>query len=81
MYLAHLRRMPPALPTSTCKTQCDKPQPYIIVSTGSTLRTQLSPRASKSTKLNHGDSIKVGSNVIHKVSTASDGKTVLVCNK
>jgi hypothetical protein len=63
------------------QNKCDKPQAYKIETTGSALDTSLSPRASKSTKLNHGDRIKVGGSLVHTVAASSDGKTVIVCNK
>ena len=67
--------------TVNVQNKCDKPQAYRIESKGSALDTSLSPRSSKSTKLNHGDKVKVSGNVIHTVAASSDGKTVLVCNK
>ena len=67
--------------TINVQNKCDKGQAYVILSTGSSLQTLLPPRTSKSTKLDHGDRIKVGGDVIHTVSAASEGKTVLVCNK
>ncbi len=63
------------------QNKCDKPQAYKVETTGSALDTSLPPRSSKSTKLNHGDRIKVGGNVVHTVAASSDGKTVIVCNK
>ncbi len=67
--------------TINVQNKCDKGQAYVILSTGSSLQTLLPPRTSKSTKLDHGDRIKVGGDLIHTVSAASEGKTVLVCSK
>jgi hypothetical protein len=65
----------------TVQNKCDKPTSYTIVSKGSKLDTSLSPRSSKSSKLEVGDKISVGSTVTHTVASGSEGKTVIICNK
>lgn len=65
----------------TAQNKCDKPVPYKIERKGSTLSTSLNSRTSTSHSLDNGDRIKVGSNVIHTVSSSSSGQTVIICNK
>lgn len=74
----------PALAASrsiSVQNKCDRPVEYKIESKGSTLNTRLGQRTSTSHNLNDGDRVKVGSSVVHTVSSASAGKTVLICSK
>ena len=63
------------------QNKCDKPVSFKIERKGSTLSTSLSQRASSSHSLDNGDRIKVGDNVIHTVSSSSNGQAVIICNK
>lgn len=65
----------------TAQNKCDKPVPYKVERKGSTLSTSLNSRTSTSHSLDNGDRIKVGSNIIHTVSSSSNGQTVIICNK
>lgn len=67
--------------TVTTQNKCDSPVPIKIERKGSTLNTTLTQRTSSSHALDDGDKIKVGNNVIHTVSAASNGQTVVVCSK
>ena len=67
--------------TLTAQNKCDKPVAYKVERKGSSLSTSLSQRASTSHNLDNGDRIKVGDTVVHTVSAASNGQTVVVCNK
>lgn len=69
-----------AVPVST-QNKCDSPVSYKIERKGSTLSTSLTQRTSSSHDLDNGDRIKVGDNVIHTVSDASKGQTVILCGK
>ncbi len=67
--------------TVSTQNKCDKPVSFKIERKGSTLSTSLPQRTSQSHSLDNGDRIKVGNNVIHTVSSSSNGQTVIVCNK
>ncbi len=67
--------------TVSTQNKCDSPVPIKIERKGSTLNTTLPQRTSASHTLDVGDKIKVGNNVIHTVSAASNGETVIVCNQ
>lgn len=69
-----------AVPVST-QNNCDSPVSYKIERKGSTLSTSLTQRTSSSHNLDNGDRIKVGDNVMHIVSDASKGQTVVLCSK
>ena len=65
----------------TTQNKCDNPVAIKIERKGSTLNTTLSQRTSSSHNLDAGDKIKVGNNVVHTVSSSSNGQTVVVCSK